>query len=143
MNFNSATHAEIEEPYTPVDKSRYPDQYTAWKDSVWTSIKHFGRPLDYNQNFTASYQAPLNLIPIFDWINADANYNATYNWTRGTTQEDGQSLGNVIANNRTLNINGALNLEKLYNHIPFLKKTNERFNKRISATPKGICRQCH
>ncbi len=136
MNFNSATHAEIEEPYTPVDKSRYPDQYTAWKDSVWTSIKHFGRPLDYNQNFTASYQAPLNLIPIFDWINADANYNATYNWTRGTTQEDGQSLGNVIANNRTLNINGALNLEKLYNHIPFLKKTNERFNKRISATPK-------
>ena len=136
MNFNSATHAEIEEPYTPVDKSRYPDQYTAWKDSVWTSIKHFGRPLDYNQNFTASYQAPLNLIPIFDWINADANYNATYNWMRGTTQEDGQSLGNVIANNRTLNINGALNLEKLYNHIPFLKKTNERFNKRISATPK-------
>ncbi len=136
MNFNSATHAEIEEPYTPVDKSRYPDQYTAWKDSVWTSIKHFGRPLDYNQNFTASYQAPLNLIPIFDWINADANYNATYNWTRGTTQEDGQSLGNVIANNRTLNINGALNLEKLYNHIPFLKKTNERFNKRISVTPK-------
>ena len=136
MNFNSATHAEIEEPYTPVDKSRYPDQYTAWKDSVWTSIKQFGRPLDYNQNFTASYQAPLNLIPIFDWINADANYNATYNWTRGTTQEDGQSLGNVIANNRTLNINGALNLEKLYNHIPFLKKTNERFNKRISVTPK-------
>ena len=42
----------------------------------------------------------------------------------------------MIANNRTLNINGALNLEKLYNHIPFLKKTNERFNKRISATPK-------
>ena len=138
MSFNSATHAEIEEPYTPVDKSRYPDQYSAWKDSVWTSIKHFGRPLDYNQNFAASYQAPLNLIPIFDWINADASYNATYNWTRGTTQEDGQSLGNVIANNRTLNINGAMNLEKLYNHIPFLKKTNDRFNKRPSAQPRRM-----
>ena len=134
MSFNSATHAEIEEPYTPVNKDLYPDQYTAWKDSVWTSIKHFGRPLDYNQTFTASYQAPLNLIPIFDWINADANYNATYNWTRGTEQEDGQSLGNVISNNRTLNINGAFNLEKLYNHIPFLKKTNERFNKRTSLS---------
>ena len=133
MSFNSATHAEIEEPYTPVNKDLYPDQYSAWKDSVWTSIKHFGRPLDYNQNFTASYQAPLNLIPIFDWINADANYNATYNWTRGTTQDDGQSLGNVIANNRTLNVNGAFNLEKLYNHIPFLKKANDRFNKRMSS----------
>ncbi len=132
MSFNSATHAEIEEPYTPVNKDLYPDQYTAWKDSVWTSIKHFGRPLDYNQTFTASYQAPLNLIPIFDWINADANYNATYNWTRGTEQEDGQSLGNVISNNRTLNVNGAFNLEKLYNHVPFLKKTNDRFNKRTN-----------
>ncbi len=136
MSFNSATHAEIEEPYTPVDKSRYPDQYSQWKDSVWTSIKHLGRPLDYNQSFTASYQAPINLIPIFDWVNADASYNATYNWTRGTTQENGQFLGNVIANNRTLNINGSLNLEKLYNHFPFLKKANDRFNKRPSVTPK-------
>lgn len=136
MSFNSATHAEIEEPYTPVNKDLYPDQYTAWKDSVWTSIKHFGRPLDYNQNFTASYQVPINLIPVFDWITADANYNATYNWTRGTDQEDGQSLGNVISNNRTLNINGALNFEKLYNHIPFLKKANERFNKRTNNARK-------
>ena len=136
MSFNSATHAEIEEPYTPVNKDLYPDQYTAWKDSVWTSIKHFGRPLDYNQNFTASYQVPINLIPVFDWITADANYNATYNWTRGTDQEDGQSLGNVISNNRTLNINGALNFEKLYNHIPFLKKANERFNKRTNNATK-------
>ena len=138
MSFNSATHAEIEEPYTPVNKDLYPDQYAAWKDSVWTSIKHMGRPLDYNQSFTASYQAPLNLIPIFDWINADANYNATYNWNRGTTQEDGQSLGNVIANNRTLNINGSFNLEKLYNHIPFLKKANDRFNKRSNLSTQGV-----
>ena len=79
---------------------------------------------------------PINLIPVFDWITADANYNATYNWTRGTDQEDGQSLGNVISNNRTLNINGALNFEKLYNHIPFLKKANERFNKRTNNATK-------
>lgn len=129
MNFSSATHAEIEEPYTPVNKDLYPDQYTAWKDSVWTSIKDFGTPLDYNQAFTLSYKLPLNLIPIFDWVTADANYNATYNWTRGTDLEDGTSLGNVISNNRTLNLNGSFNFEKLYNHIPFLKKANDRFNK--------------
>ncbi len=73
MNFQSATHAQIEEPYTPVNKDLYPDQYHAWKDSVWTSIKHLGTPLDYNQTFTASYQLPLNLIPIFDWANAHAS----------------------------------------------------------------------
>ncbi|MCR4852261.1 MAG: cell surface protein SprA [Prevotella sp.] len=139
MNFNSGTHAQIEEPYTPINKSLYPDRYTAWKDSVKTSVMHMGTPLDYSQNFTASYQLPLNLIPIFDWINTDASYNATYNWVRGTDLEDGTSLGNSISNNRTLNINGSLSLEKLYNHIPFLKATNERFNKsqRSNANKTG------
>ena len=133
MNFSSATNAEIEEPYTPVNKDLYPDQYSAWKDSVWTSIKDFGRPLDYNQTFTASYQLPLNLLPVFDWINGDGNYNATYNWTRGTDLEDGTSLGNSITMNRSYNVNGTFNLEKLYNHVPFLKKANDRFNKTAKA----------
>ncbi|ETD19618.1 cell surface protein SprA [Hoylesella oralis CC98A] len=132
MNFQSATHAEIEEPYTPVNKDLYPDRYQAWKDSVWNSIKHFGTPLDYNQSFSLSYQLPLNLLPLFDWINADANYTAVYNWVRGTDLEDGTSLGNTIANNRSLNINGTFNLERMYNHIPFLKAVNDRFNKPLN-----------
>ena len=138
LNFNSGTHAQIEEPYTPINKDLYPDAYTAWKDSVRTSLRGMGTPLDYSQNFTASYQLPLNLIPIFDWINADASYNATYNWQRGTELEDGSNLGNSISNNRTLNLNASLSLEKLYNHVPFLKKTNDRFNKtQRSSTPKN------
>ena len=134
MNFQSATHAQIEEPYTPVNKDVYADQYHAWKDSVWTSIKHWGAPLDYNQTFTASYQLPLNLLPAFDWINADANYNATYSWERGTEDEDGVSYGNTINTNRSLNINGTFNLVKLYNHVPFLKKVNQKFDKEPSRS---------
>ncbi len=129
FNFRSATRAEIEEPYTPINKDLYPDAYEAWKDSVWTSIKRFGSPLDYSQQVNASYQLPLNLIPIFNWINADANYTATYNWVKGSSLEDGTSLGNTISANRTVNINGTFNLQKLYDNIPFLKKTNERFSK--------------
>ena len=129
MNFQSATHAEVEEPYTPVNKDLYPDRYHAWKDSVWNSIKHMGTPLDYSQSFTLSYRLPIHLLPLFNWINTDANYTATYNWVRGTALENGTSLGNTIANNRNLNINGTFNLEVLYNHVPFLKAANERFNK--------------
>ena len=132
MSFNSATHAQIEEPYTPINKDLYPTQYEAWKDSVWTSIKNLGTPLDYQQNFQASYQLPLNLLPIFDWVNADASFNSSYKWVRGTDLEDGTSLGNVITNDRTINLNGSFNLERLYNHIPFLKSTNDRFNKTSS-----------
>ena len=104
MTFNSATHSEIEEPYTPVNKDLYPDRYEAWKDSVWSSIRHFGVPLDYNQSFQTSYQLPLNLLPIFDWVNADAAYESTYHWVRGTDLDDGTSLGNDIVSNRTIRL---------------------------------------
>ena len=134
MNFQSATHAQIEEPYTPINKDLYADQYHAWKDSVWTSIKHWGAPLDYNQTFTASYQLPLNLVPIFDWVNADASYNSTYSWNKGTEDEDGVSYGNTINTNRSLNLNGTFNLVKLYNHVPFLKAANQKFDKEPSRS---------
>ena len=142
MQFRSATRAEIEQPYTPVNKDLYPDQYEAWKDSVWQSIRHMGTPLDYQQSFTASYQLPLNKMPIFDWLNADASYTATYTWVRGTELDDGTSLGNTIANNRQLSINSTWNMETLYNHIPFLKNVNERFKKKATTNtnpkkPKG------
>ena len=134
FNFQSGTRAQIEEPYTPVNKDLYPDRYSAWKDSVMYSIRHLGTPLDYQQQVTASYQLPLNKLPILDWVNGDASYNARYTWTRGTELDDGTSLGNTITSNRNLNINGSLNLEMFYNHFPFLKKANERFKKSGSTS---------
>lgn len=129
MSFQSATHAQIEEPYTPVNKDLYADQYHAWKDSVWTSIRHWGAPLDYSQNFQASYRLPLNLLPVFDWVNSDASYNANYSWERGTEDEEGNSYGNTINTQRELTLNGNFNLVKLYNHVPFLKKVNDKFDR--------------
>lgn len=129
MNFQSATHAQIEEPYTPVNKDLYADQYHAWKDSVWTSIRHWGAPLDYSQKFQASYKVPLNLLPVFDWVNSDASYNANYSWERGTEDEEGNSYGNTINTQRELTLNGNFNLVKLYNHVPFLKKVNDKFDR--------------
>ena len=137
FNFQSATRAEIEEPYTPVNKDLYPDRYAAWKDSVKHSILNWGTPLDYQQQASLSYQLPLNKLPIFDWVNSDASYNAHYTWVRGTVLEDGSTLGNTITNNRNLNINASFNLEMLYNHVPFLKKANERFKKTIASKEKN------
>jgi cell surface protein SprA len=83
---------------------------------------------------------PLNLLPIFDWLTGNGTYSSTYNWVRGTELEDGTSLGNTIAMNRTYTLNGTFDMEKLYNHIPFLKKTNERFKKQIRKPVKKTTR---
>ena len=135
FNFQSGTRAQIEEPYTPVNKDLYPDQYTAWKDSVWQSIKNLGTPLDYSQQVTASYQVPLNKLPILDWVNSDVSYNSRYSWVRGTELDDGTSFGNTINTNRNLTINGSFNMETLYNHSGFLKKVND-MNKKSSNAKK-------
>ena len=58
----------------------------------------------------------------------------SYSWERGTEDEDGVSYGNTINTNRSLNINGTFNLVKLYNHVPFLKKVNQKFDKEPSRS---------
>ena len=128
LSYTSATHAEIEEPYTVINKSLYPDAYEAWKDSVKHSLASFGRPLTYNSTFTGSYNLPLNKIPLLDWISADGSYNASYHWNRGTELEDGTSLGHMANTQRTININSKINFETLYKKWSFLEKTEQRFS---------------
>ena len=129
-NFSSGTNAEIEQPYTAINKDLFPDQYSAWKDSVWHSIKHLGTPLSYQQNFDVSWKVPLNKLPVLDWTNIDAKYNATYNWMRGADLVDGTSLGNTISNSRDVTGNARFNMVTLYNHVPFLKKVNRKFSQK-------------
>lgn len=139
MNFQSATHAQVDVPYPDVNMDLYADQYHAWKDSVYrsavlNSVRTWGTPLDYSQSFTASYKVPLNLLPVFDWVNTDASYSSNYSWERGMEDENGNSYGNTINTHRELTLNGSFNLVKLYNHVPFLKKVNEKFNRTMSRS---------
>ena len=126
LDFQSATHAQIEEPYTPVNKDLYPEQYQAWKDSVWQSIRRFGEPLDYQQRFSATLQWPLSLLPVFDWVTGTAKYDAHYSWLRGTELDDGTSLGHTITTNRQVSLSATFNMETLYNHVPFLRRLNQQ-----------------
>ena len=139
MNFQSATHAQVDVPYPEVNTDLYADQYHAWKDSVYrsavlNSVRTWGTPLDYSQSFTASYKVPLNLLPVFDWVNTDASYSSNYSWERGMEDENGNSYGNTVNTHRELTLNGSFNLVKLYNHVPFLKKVNEKFNRTMSRS---------
>lgn len=135
MNLTTGTNAEIEEPYMPVNKNRYPDEYAIWKDSVLHSIRNLGRPLSYQQSFSAQYSLPINKLPIFEWVTADASFNSSYNWARGNSSS-GVNYGNTIANKRTITFNGNFNLEKLYNLVPYLAETNKRFASGAAAKNK-------
>jgi len=133
-SFNSNTTAHILEPVGQVNKKLFPDEYRDWRDSVIQSIKDWGTPWAYNQTFTASYKAPLSAIPILSWITANASYNATYRWDRGTMVDD-VSSGNTIANQAALTLDGKLNFEQFYTKIPYFKKVNDRFSGKSDRKP--------
>ena len=140
MSINTGTNAEVTEPFVPVNKAMYPNEYVMWKDSVKQSLKEFGTPLGYQQSFSASYSLPLNKMPIFEWLTADVSYSATYNWLRGNSIS-GINFGNNISNKRNITFKSTFNFEKLYNLIPYLEETNKRFasnkkNKTQTRKPK-------
>lgn len=128
MNFTSATHAEIEETYGVVNKNLYPDEYTAWKDTVRRSILSMGRPIDFQQTFNSTYKLPLDKFPVTDWITADVRFASSYNWDRGISLSDGAEMGNTVRNQRSIDVNSRFNMENLYNKVPYLKKVNRRFS---------------
>lgn len=138
LNFTSATHAEIEEPYGVVNKDLYPDEYSAWKDTVRRSLLSLGRPIDFQQTFNATYKLPFDKFPATDWVSADLRFASSYNWDRGVSLSDGIEMGNTVSNQRSIDVNSRFNLEALYNKVPYLKKVNRRFSAsyRKPASPK-------
>lgn len=134
LSFNASTRAEVEEPYTVVNKDLYPDEYELWKDSVKMSLRNMGRPLDYSQSFNASYAIPLNKLPALDWITADASFNSSYSWNRGTTYANGTSYGNIISNRRSINLSGRFNLLNMYNKVTYLHRINNKYSNNASAS---------
>ncbi|MBR1630752.1 MAG: cell surface protein SprA, partial [Paludibacteraceae bacterium] len=134
FTLRGATNSTIDEAmYTPeiirdYDLSR--DYYDRWKDTVRHSLRNLGSPYSYQQVFTGSWNIPVNKIPIFDWITANASYNATYSWNYIANSDDSEDLGNQVSSLRTWQADAQFNFENLYNKSKYLKEVNQRFSGR-------------
>ncbi|MDR1373026.1 MAG: cell surface protein SprA [Dysgonamonadaceae bacterium] len=135
FTFSSGTNARIEAPSVQVNRMFNPDEYELWKESVMQSIRDLGSPMEYKQNFTATYDLPINKLPIIDFISKSVlSYTASYDWNRGATPEDETlNFGNVITGIRNLGIDGNFDLMKLYNKSKFLETANKKYTAKRSS----------
>ena len=144
-SFNSNTTAHILETPGQVSRRLLQDEaeytYSEWRDEVMKSIRGLGTPWGYNQTFTVTYKAPFSKIPILSWITANASYNSTYRWDRGTVINDSISSGNSIANQTSRSLEGRFNLEQFYGKIPYLKKVEERFSSKNTNRKKSTTKK--
>ncbi len=107
------------------------------RNVLWNNFKTLGRPKSYTHSASLNWTLPFKSIPFMDWVSMKASYTAGYTWTAqslklqnldaGTFQDrvNERSLGNVIQNNNTRQINGDYNLEQLYNKSKYLQKINK------------------
>ncbi len=135
LTFASNITARIEETIGAVNKKLFPDQYKAWRDTVWSSIKHLGTPWAYNQTFTGTWRAPFAKLPVLSWLNGNLAYNSVYSWNRGATV-DGLSVGNTIQNQTSATADARITFANLYNLFPRLKEVNRRFSGRTAEREK-------
>ncbi len=94
-----------------------------------------GRAIQYNQKLNATYKIPINKIPLFDFITANYNYTADFNW-QGVPRENLQLIGNTIQNANTHNFNSDINLNKFYKKIGVTKLfrgTSKKRKKKIKT----------
>lgn len=125
FNFNAYSDSAIDEPdeIDLLERFENPDQRQQFRrDSIWNNIRDLGRPKLYNHNISLSYTLPIRYLPYMDWVQVRAQYQGGYAWNAAALNVD--SLGNVIQNTQTRQINADLNFDKLYDQIPFLKKIN-------------------
>jgi cell surface protein SprA len=121
IDFAVTSKANIDEPAGRLDKS---DPYYKEKmDTIWNNVWDFGRVTSYNQAFSLNYQVPLNKIPVFNFISLNTRYNSSYNWTSAPLAL--KQLGNTIQNSNSKQYNGQINMNTLYNKVPYFKKLNQ------------------
>ena len=121
LDFAVNSRANIDEPAGRLDKS---DPYYKGKmDTIWSNVWDFGRPTSYHQAFSMNYQFPLNKIPIFNFISLNTRYNSSYDWTSAPLAL--KHLGHIIQNSNAKQYNGQINMNTLYNKVPYFKKINQ------------------
>ncbi len=123
IQYSATNQSRIDEPDGLLDTKEK-------RDTMWRNFWQGGRNTNFTQSLNASYNLPINKLPIFDFINANIGYNTTYNWTALPQVRDGEGrwvlnpMGNIINNTQTNRAKVDLDFRKLYNKSPFLKVYN-------------------
>ncbi len=135
IQFNAMANAYIDQ--APGSKDKNSEWYNnEARDSidVRDQIFSFGNMNRYVQNFSVNYTIPIDKLPFLDWVTSTFVYQASYSWT-ASPRSIQQRLGNQIENSRTIQLNGNLAFDKLYNKSPYFKKLLRPPNQRQRGGP--------
>ncbi len=129
LQYNATANTFINEaPGSKHKNSEWYDEAAQDSINVKDQVFSFGNMNRYVQNFSINYVIPIDKLPLLDWTTATFVYQSSYSWTASPLSIQ-ERLGNQIENSRTIQLNGNLAFDKLYNKSPYLKellRSNDR-----------------
>lgn len=133
LEYTANAIARIDEPDGLIDTK-------VKRDSVWKCFGKGGRTNNFYQKIIASWNIPINKIPLFNWITANIRYTGDYTYTGSAVSM--AYLGNTIQNSNSYQGSANVNFVTLYNNVPYLKKINqgklgEKMNKKNDKNKKN------
>jgi cell surface protein SprA len=138
FDFSSRGTSRIDEPEGRISKEL--DDYQMKRDSILTNLWNLGRPTLYNHNVNITYTLPINRIRMLNFISSSVRYQGTFNWQAGPITADTIKLGNTVQNSRNIQLTGNVNLQSLYNKVPYFQELDKKFQ-RTGGSRYSINRQ--
>ena len=128
LQYDANANADIEEPMGKIDTR-------SKTDSIWQSVMDFGRMKNFSQNFSITWDFPIERFPFLDFLRTPITYRSTYMFTGSTPST--QSLGNTIENtaNTSVAVNGTM--KTLYDKFKLIKKAYASPNAKEDPRGKG------
>ena len=94
----------------------------------WDNFRRLGRGKGYDHKMRLSYNVPIKLLPMMDWVTVKADYTADYAWEAGpliVIDEFGNGPGNIIQNRQSRTFTGTFSFDKLYSKWGYLKRVED------------------
>ncbi len=103
--------------YRTVKNFILPDGTLNTQAGIWDGFFDPGQAFIMQQTLNLTYKFPFDKLPLLNFIDANYVYNGNFQWQRRPeimSDIDGFDLGNTIQNANTQQINGNLDLKKIY-----------------------------
>ncbi len=125
LQYRAVANSFIRQPAGSLDpNSPWYDADGADTISTGEQLRRGGTRRNYMQSLDINYRIPIDKIMFLDWITAQVSYGTIYNWVASPISVQSR-LGNAIENSRNVQLNGTIDMTKLYGRIPYLKTLNQ------------------
>jgi cell surface protein SprA len=120
ITYNATAAAIIDEPFGEINTQEN-------RDSVMVNLRRLGRMKNFTQNYALTYKLPFDKFKLTDFIDANIEQKANFNWIAGAVaprpgvKGQADTLGHTINNQRERGARIGLDFAKIYKKSKFLE----------------------